>query len=61
MSLKTKILLDKLMSSNGFLNKASKLIKHRKPKMVTKDRPSNLCSENSAKNNTGDIDSWRAV
>lgn len=29
--------------------------------MVTEDRPSNLSTENSAKNNTGDLDSWRAV
>lgn len=61
MFLNVRILIEKLLNRNGFLNKASKVIKHRKPEMVTEDRPSNLSSENSAKSNTGDIDSWRAV
>lgn len=44
-----------------FQNKVSKVIKHRKTAMVAQDGPSNLSSENGAKNNTGDTDSQRAV
>lgn len=50
-----------MLKRNGFLNKASKVIKHRKPEMVTQDGPCNLRSENGAKNNARDVDSCRAV
>lgn len=60
MFLKANIIKDKLLNRNGFLNEASKVIKHRKPE-VTEDGPSNLNSEKRAKSNTGDIDSWRAL
>ena len=42
MFLNVRIWTDKLPNRNGFLNKASKVIKQRKPEMVTEDRPSNL-------------------
>lgn len=61
LKLNLRTLIEKLLIRSGFLNKASKVIKQRKPEMVTEDRSSNLSSENSAKNNTGDIDSWGAV
>lgn len=60
MFLKARVLTDKLPNRNGFLNEVSKVTKHRKSE-VTEDGPSNLRSEKSAKNNIGDIDSWRAL
>lgn len=61
MLLNIKTLQKQLLNRNGFLNKVSKVIKHRKTEMVEQDGPSNLSSENGAKNNTGDTDSQRAV
>lgn len=61
MLLNIKTLQKQLLNRNGFLNKVSKVIKHRKTEMVEQDGPSNFSSENGAKNNTGDTDSQRAV